>query len=68
MEEIAHLLRRYEKARLGFENSKEGDMPNLKADKEFKDIALSDLERAINEYIDMRVDFIITSKYPWIVK
>jgi len=66
MEEIAHLLKRYGRARLGFENSKERDMPE--ADKEFKDIALSDLERAINEYIDMRIDFIITSKYPWIIK
>ncbi len=64
MEEIVRLLRRYEKARLDFENNRERDMPNEK----FKDIALSDLEHAINEYIDMRFEFLITSKYPWIIK
>lgn len=66
MEEIVRLLKRYEKAKLRFENSKERDMPSLAGDEISRDAALLALERAVNSYIDDRVQFILKGCYPWI--
>jgi len=68
MEEIIRLVNRYNKAKLRALNSRERQMPDEEADETSERIALMSLERAINEYIDARLEFLITSKYPWIIK
>ena len=65
MEEIIHAVNRYNKARLQALNIRERQIPDEKIDEK---LALMNLERAINEYIDARFEFLITSKYPWIIK
>ena len=68
MEEIIRLVNHYNKVKLRALNSRERQMPDEKADETSERIALMSLERAINEYIDARFEFLITSKYPWIIK
>lgn len=59
MEEIVKLLKRYEKAKLAYQNSFGRDMPNADLDKISVDSALIALEHAMDSYIDKRVQLIL---------
>lgn len=62
MEEIIKLLRRYDKAKLALLNSTERNMPNAELDKISVDSALLALERAMNAYIDNRIQVVLKKK------
>lgn len=62
MKEILRLLKRYEKAKLAYRNSFERDMPNADLDKISVDSALLALERAMDAYIDNRIQVVLKKK------
>ena len=62
MEEIVRLIKRYEKAKLKFQNSTERDMPSIELDKISVTSALLALERAMDDYIDKRVRVVLKEK------
>jgi hypothetical protein len=63
MKEIMRLIKHYNKVELRAMNSRERQMPDEKADEMSQQMALKSLERAINKYIDKRIQLFLNGKH-----